>query len=48
MKKRAMDDLMGGVGALGGGNALFGLSQNQSLLTAPAPPPPKARACRAK
>ncbi len=42
--KASMDDLMGGVGALGGGNALFGMQQNQSLLTAPAPPPPpKAR-----
>ncbi len=36
--KASLDDIMG-VGAMGGGNALFGLAQNQSLLTAPAPPP---------
>ena len=37
-EKASLDDIMG-VGAMGGGNALFGLAQNQSLLTAPAPPP---------
>ncbi|MEZ4219878.1 MAG: zinc-ribbon domain-containing protein [Polyangiaceae bacterium] len=36
-EKANLDDIMG-VG--GGSNALFGLAQNQSLLTAPAPPPP--------
>jgi hypothetical protein len=37
-EKASLDDIMG-VGAMGGGNALFGLAQNQSLLTAPPPPP---------
>ncbi len=38
-EKANLDDIMN-MGGGGGSNALFGLGQNDALLTAPAPPPP--------